>query len=238
MEVLVAVFEWFSDPANWEGPNAISTRVWEHLQITFISVGAALAAALPAGMFIGHTGKGEFIVTSVANAGRAIPSFAILAITLPITIRAGLGLGFWPTVIALFVLAIPPILTNAQVAIKEVDADAIEAARGMGLSGVQILMKVELPLAAPVIMAGIRTAVVQVIATATLAALVGWGGLGRYIIDGFAIRDGTIIAAGALLVALVAIAAEIVFGILQKLISPRTVSRKPLGGLEGGLAET
>jgi osmoprotectant transport system permease protein len=224
--------DWFRDPAQWVGATSVQARVVEHLQITSIAVLAALLVALPAGLIIGHTKRGEFIVTSVANAGRAVPSFAILALMLPITIRAGLGLGFWPTVIALFVLAIPPILTNAHVGVKEVDTDVVEAARGMGFSNVRILTRIELPLAVPVLLAGVRTAVVQAIATATLAALGAWGGLGRYIIDGFAIGDMTQITAGAILVAALAIVAEIFFGGVQRILAPKTrshPSRAPRG---------
>jgi len=221
MEVLNSVLEWFRDPANWAGSTGVPARMLEHVYISFLSVGMSAAVALPAALYIGHTKRAEFLVVSVANLGRAIPSFAILAIMLPISIRMGLGLGFWPTVIALFLLGIPPILTNTYVGIQGVDADTIEAARGMGMTGGQILRKLEVPLAAPLIVAGFRTALVQVIATATLAALVAWGGLGRFIIDGFAVRDDARIAAGAILVAALAIAAELSFGLVQRLFAVR-----------------
>jgi len=221
MEVLSAVLEWFRDPANWSGSTGVPARILEHIYISFLSVGMSAVVALPAALYIGHTRRAEFLVVSVANLGRAIPSFAILAIMLPITIRMGLGLGFWPTVIALFLLGIPPILTNTYVGIQGVDADTIEAARGMGMTGGQILRKLEVPLAAPLIVAGFRTALVQVIATATLAALVAWGGLGRFIIDGFAVRDDARIAAGAILVAALAITAELSFGLVQRLFAVR-----------------
>ena len=221
MEVLSSVLEWFRDPANWAGSTGVPARMLEHIYISFLSVGMSALVALPAALYIGHTKRAEFLVVSVANLGRAIPSFAILAIMLPITIRMGLGLGFWPTVIALFLLGIPPILTNTYVGIQGVDADTIEAARGMGMTGGQILRKLEVPLAAPLIVAGFRTALVQVIATATLAALVAWGGLGRFIIDGFAVRDDARIAAGAILVAALAIAAELSFGLVQRVFAVR-----------------
>ena len=221
MEVLSSVLEWFRDPANWSGSTGVPARILEHIYISFLSVGLSAVVALPAALYIGHTKRAEFLVVSVANLGRAIPSFAILAIMLPITIRMGLGLGFWPTVIALFLLGIPPILTNTYVGIQGVDADTIEAARGMGMTGGQILRKLEVPLAAPLIVAGFRTALVQVIATATLAALVAWGGLGRFIIDGFAVRDDARIAAGAILVAALAIAAELSFGLVQRIFAVR-----------------
>ena len=226
MEVLQGIFEWFRDPSHWSGDSGVTERVMEHLYISLLSLGMASVVALPAGLFIGHTKKAEFLVVSIANLGRAIPSFAILAIMLPITIRMGLGLGFWPTVIALFLLGIPPILTNSYVGVQGVDADTVEAARGTGMSGMQVLMKLEIPLAAPLIATGLRTAFVQIIATATLAALVAWGGLGRFIIDGFATRDDPQIAAGALLVALLAISAEMTFALLERAFSPRTHSER------------
>lgn len=225
MDVLRGVVDWFGDPTHWTGNTGVPARLLEHLLISLLSLGMASLIALPAGLFIGHTKRAEFLVVSVANLGRAIPSFAILAIMLPITIRLGLGLGFWPTVIALFLLGIPPTLTNTYVGIQGVDADTVEAARGMGMSEMQVLAKLELPLAAPLIAAGLRTALVQVIATATLAALVAWGGLGRFIIDGFAVRDDAQMAAGALLVASMAIAAEVLFAFVERLLSPRTHSR-------------
>lgn len=221
MEVLRAFVEWVGDPSNWQGARGVPARVWEHTEISLVAVAIALAIALPVGMWIGHSRKGEFLVVSVANIGRALPSFAILALALPFTIRLGLGLGFWPTVVALVLLGIPPILTNAHVGVTAVDRDVVEAARGMGMSGSNVLLRIEFPLAAPVIVAGVRTAVVQVIATATLGALVGFGGLGRFIIDGFAVRDNARILAGAVLVALMAIAAEAVFAGIERLVTPQ-----------------
>lgn len=228
MSFLREVLEWFTDPANWIGVAGIPNRLLEHLQISALSLGVAAAIALPAGLYIGRTRRFEFLVVSFANLGRAIPSFAILALALPLTIRLGLGLGFWPTVIALFLLAIPPILTNTYVAVQEIDPDVVEAALGTGMSSRDLLTKVELPLAAPLIVVGLRTALVQVIATATLAALVAWGGLGRFIIDGFAVRDQPQIFGGAMLVALLAIAVELAFGLVERIVSPPS-DRKGFG---------
>jgi osmoprotectant transport system permease protein len=236
MELLGEVGRWFADPVHWSGPAGIPARLIEHIQISALSVGAGTAIALPVGLFIGHTRRAQFLVVSVANLGRAVPSFAILAIAFPFSIRLGLGLGFWPTVTALFLLAIPPILTNTYVGVQTADPDTVEAARGMGMSGRDVLFKLEIPLAAPLIAAGLRTAFVQVIATATLAALFAWGGLGRFIIDGFATRDEPQIVAGAVLVAVLAVAAELGLGILEKVVSPRTSSterrKTPKPGVE------
>lgn len=220
MSFLREVLEWFTDPANWAGVSGIPNRAFEHIEISVLSLVLASLIAVPAGLYIGRTRRFEFLVVSVANFGRAIPSFAILALALPLTIRLGLGLGFWPTVIALFLLAIPPILTNTYVGVQEIDPDVIEAAAGTGMSGRDLLIKVELPLATPLIVVGLRTAFVQVIATATLAALVAWGGLGRFIVDGFSVRDQPQIFGGALLVAFLAIAVEFVFGLIERIVRP------------------
>lgn len=216
------VIAWFSDAANWSGSSGVPNRVFEHVWLSGLAVAAAALPAIPAGLLIGHYRRFELVTVSVANIGRAIPSFAILALFVPITIRLGLGIGFWAAAIALFFLAIPPMLTNAYVGIKEVSPDTVEAARGMGMSGRQILRRVELPLAAPLVVAGVRTSALQVVATATLASVAGYGGLGRYIIDGFATGDRTRILAGAILVASLAIVTEAALGALERLVRPRT----------------
>jgi osmoprotectant transport system permease protein len=224
------VWEWFTDPLQWEGTFGIPARVSEHVILSAVSLGIAAAIALPIGMYIGHRRRFEFMVISVANFGRAIPSFGLLFL---FVLMFGLGLEFpaalRPAILfALVLLAIPPILTNTYVGIQGVDADILETARGMGMSEGRVLMGIEIPLGAPLIMAGLRTAAVQVVATATLGAVVAGGGLGRYIIDGFSGGDDVQIFAGALMVALLAILTEIGFGLLERLVRPRTASgRKP-----------
>ena len=226
MDVFADVLRWFSEPAHWSGPAGVPARVLEHAHVSLLSVALAAAVALPAGLYIGHTGRGEFAAVAIGNLGRAIPSFGILAIVFPITIRLAPGaLGFPPTLIALFLLAIPPILTNAYVGVQAVDRDTLEAARGMGMGEREVLTSLELPLAARLILAGIRTAAVQVVATATLAALVAWGGLGRYIVDGFHQGDDAMIVAGAILVAALAIVTELGFELLERSVAPRVSSR-------------
>jgi len=168
-------------------------------------------------MYLGHTGRLGFVAVNFANIGRALPSLALLAFALPVAFSLGLGLGFWPTFIALVPLAIPPMLTNAFVGIRGVDRDVIEAARGMGLSETGILRRIEVPLALPLVLAGARTSAVNVVATATLGALVAGGGLGRYIVDGLAVQEYDRLFAGALLVALLAIAVEVAFGTFERL---------------------
>jgi len=221
MRLLGDVGTWFLDPAHYRGSDAIQLRILEHLELSGLAVLIGAAIALPIGLYLGHTGRLAFIAVNVANVGRALPSLALLALALPIAFRLGLGLGFWPTLIALVPLAIPPILTNSYVAVRAVDRDVIEAARGMGLSEVGILRRIEVPLALPLVLSGLRTAAVNVIATATLGALVAGGGLGRYIVDGLGLQEYDRLFAGALLVAALAILVEVAFGTFERLaVSP------------------
>jgi osmoprotectant transport system permease protein len=214
--LLSDTLRWFADPAHWRGSDAIQTRILEHLELSGLAVVAACAIALPVGLYLGHTGRLGFVAVNVANVGRALPSLALLAFALPISFALGLGLGFWPTLIAVVPLAIPPVLTNAYVGLRNVDRDVIEAARGMGLSESGVLRRVELPLALPLILSGVRTGAVNVVATATLGALVAGGGLGRDIVDGLALQEYDRLLAGALLVALLAIAVEVAFGTFER----------------------
>lgn len=226
MELLQQVIDWFSAPEQWSGPNAIPRRLWEHVVYSVPPVVVALIPGILVGLYIGHKRKWDFLV-SVAGLARALPSFAILAIMFPISLQLELGFDFWPTFMALLFLAVPPILTNTYVGIREVDRDAVEAARGMGMSESEVLRQIEIPLAAPVMIAGIRTAAVQVVATATLAALVAGGGLGRYIVDGFATSDEAQVLAGALLVAAMAIVTEVTLAWVERLVSPKTERARP-----------
>jgi osmoprotectant transport system permease protein len=220
MSALVALLRWLTDPVNWQGSHGIPIRVLEHIELSGLSVLAALVIAMPIALYLGHTGRAGFIAINVANIGRALPSLALLALGLVVAIALGLGLGFWPTVFALVPLAIPPILTNSYVAIREVDRDIVDAARGMGLSEGQILRSIEVPLGLPLMLAGIRTAAVNVVATATLGALVAGGALGRFIVDGLALQEYDQLMAGALLVALLAIVTEVSFGALERATVP------------------
>ena len=220
MKALGDLVHWLTDPANWQGSHGIPVRVFEHIELSAISVIVALLIAMPIALYLGHTARAGFIAINVANVGRALPSLALLAFGLVIAISLGLGLGFWPTLFMLVPLAIPPILTNAYVAVREVDRDIVEAARGMGLSEGQILRSIEVPLGMPLILAGIRTAAVNVVATATLGALVAGGALGRFIVDGLALQEYDQLMAGALLVALLAIVTEVSFGALERATMP------------------
>jgi osmoprotectant transport system permease protein len=221
VSLLVDLARWFTDPANWQGSHGIPVRVLEHIELSGLSVLVAVAVAMPIALYLGHTGRAGFIAINVANIGRALPSLALLAFGLVIAISLGLGLGFWPTVFALVPLAVPPILTNTFVAVREVDRDVVDAARGMGLSEGQILRSIEIPLGLPLMLAGIRTGAVNVVATATLGALVAGGALGRFIVDGLALQDYDQLMAGALLVALLAVVTEVSFGALERATLPQ-----------------
>ncbi len=227
----MSVWNWLTDPANWSGSAGIPTRVTEHLEISVVAVLIAMAIALPAGLAIGHTRRGEFVAVQVANLGRAVPSFAILSIVYQVVLQLAprSAFGFVPTVVAMVFLAVPPILTNAYVGVQQVDAETVEAARGMGMTGRQVLRSLEMPLASPLIVTGCRTAAVQVVATATLAALIAGGGLGRFIIDGFATQDQPQMIGGAVLVAALAIATELLFAIIARLTAPRLSSARRRG---------
>ena len=201
--------------------------VLRHLQLSFVPVAAALVIALPLGLFIGHARRMEFITVTLANLGRAIPSFAILSLALIVVIRAGIeDFGFWATFTALFFLSLPPVVVNTYTGVKNVDPDLVEAAVGQGLSGGQILREVEIPLAMPLIVAGIRTAAVQSVATATLGALVAAGGLGDPIVLGFRASDDPSLIGGAFLVAVLAIGTEVVFALLERALRPKGASKR------------
>jgi osmoprotectant transport system permease protein len=216
------VERWFTDSAQWHGPAAIPHRVFEHLVMSGAAVATAVVIALPIGLVFGHTRRGGTTAVNVANAGRAIPSFALLVVGFELLKGVKLfGLGALPAYFALVALAIPPIILNAVVGLRQVDAEIKEAARGMGMTGGQVLRRVELPMAVPLIMAGVRTAGVQVVATATLAAVVGWGGLGTYIVGGLDQQDKVQLVAGALMVALLALVTEIGLGAAQRGLTPR-----------------
>jgi osmoprotectant transport system permease protein len=224
IDFLGDVVAFFAEPDNWTGTSGIINRTVEHVSLSALSMAIAAVIAIPPALALGHSGRGGLLAVSVVNIGRAIPSFAIVALALPISIRLGLGLGFWPTLLALVALALPPMFTNTYTGVREVDADTVEAGRGMGMTGGQILRTVELPLASPVILAAVRVSAVQVVATATLGALVAWGGLGRYIIDGFSQQDNVEVFVGGLLVALLAILTELFFGLIERWAVPKGIA--------------
>ncbi len=212
------VGEWFADPANWAGSSGVPARLLEHLWISAQALIIAFTIALPLGAWLGHSGRYGTLVTSVGNLGRALPTFALLII---LASWEPVGVSDLAAILALAVFAIPPVLTNAFVGVRDTDRTARESARGMGMTGGQVLWRVELPLSVPVVAAGIRTSTVQVVATATLAALVGGGGLGRFVVDGFGRQDATLMLSGVILVAVLCVVIELVLGRVQKALTPR-----------------
>jgi osmoprotectant transport system permease protein len=207
---------YLNDPFNWTRTDGILDLLVQHLTISAGAVLIAMVIAIPVGVLLGHTGRGGGFTLALSNISRAVPTLALL------TVLAVTPIGFGPTAttIALALFAIPPILTNTYVGFREVDRDVVEASRAMGLSGRQVVVQAELPLAAPLLMTGVRTAAVQVVATATLAALVAGGGLGRIINLGFGQQDYGVVLAGAILVAVLAVATELVLSALSWALTP------------------
>lgn len=216
MVFLHDLFAWFVDPANWLGSNGIPMRTFEHLWYSLFAALAAVAIGLPIGLVVGHTNKGGEIAVNASNLGRAIPSFGIIVLAWTLA-----GFGYLPIWVALTALGLPPIVTNSYVGVRSVDPEAREAGEGMGMTGAQVLFRVEVPIAMPLIMAGIRTSVVQIVATTTIAAFITLGGLGRYIFDGLPQQQYEAVVAGALLVALLSLLVEYGLGRLQHLVVPR-----------------
>ena len=212
-----------------ENPGLILDKTGEHLVLSGATIAVAVAIALPIGVVLGHLHRGSFLAINVGNVGRALPSLALIAFGLPF-----FGIGFTNVMVALVVLAVPPMLTNAYVGIDEVDADAVEAGRGMGMSGAQVIRRIELPLAAPLIFAGVRTAAVYVVATATIAAIAGGGGLGDIIVDQASYRLEGVIGA-AFCVSALAFAVDAALARLQRAVTPAPL-RETVPGLEPDLA--
>jgi osmoprotectant transport system permease protein len=217
MDVLAESWTWLTTAANWSGESGAWHRLGEHLYVSGVALALACAIALPVALYLGHKGRGGALAVNISNAGRAIPVFAVLALFMVSPLRSA---GYVPTITALVLFAVPPLLTNAYVGMREVDRAVVEAARGMGMSGAQLFVRVELPLAYPMVMTGLRSAAVQVVATATIAAMVGQGGLGRIITAGFNTYNTPQVVAGALLVAVLALLVEAVLVVVDRLCSP------------------
>lgn len=214
MSVLTATWDWLADPAHWYGESGVWHRLLQHLVLTVVCLVLSCLIALPVALVLGHLGRGGALAVNISNVGRAVPTFAVLVLLLLTPV------GDWaegPTVVALVLFAVPPLLTNAYVGVREVDRGVVQAARGMGMTGRQLMFHVELPLSLPLLLNGVRIAAVQLVATATIAALVGGGGLGRIITAGFNLASTPQVVAGALLVAVFALVVEGVFEIAERL---------------------
>lgn len=221
MNTLTDAWHWLTDSAHWSGDDGIWHRLAQRLVLTVVCLVISCVIALPVALVLGHLGKGGALAVNISNIGRAVPTFAVLVLLLLTPI------GKWgegPTVVALVLFAVPPLLTNAYVGMREVDRDVVRAARGMGMTGRQMLFRVELPLSLPLLMNGVRIAAVQLVATATIAALAGGGGLGRIITAGFNLANTAQVVAGAVLVAVFALLVEGVFEVAERL-APRWAGR-------------
>ncbi|HEX3332880.1 MAG TPA: ABC transporter permease subunit [Acidimicrobiales bacterium] len=243
MSFLAHVFGWFTTSSNWWGPQGILLLFWHQLVLSAAVVATAIAIGGGIGVVMGHTGRGGLVAVNAANAFRAVPTLALLTL---LAIQPAISLkwnGFLASWLALTVLAIPPILTNTYVGMREVDADVRDAARGMGLTGGQVLRTIEAPLAVPFVMAGVRTASIEVVATSTLAAYVSYTDLGTFVITGLNTNDSVVAFSGALLVAVMAGLVALLLSVLTRVLTPRALRRhravratdtslpQPVGGL-------
>ncbi|MDP9300800.1 MAG: ABC transporter permease [Actinomycetota bacterium] len=226
MNGLTEGFRWLANPEHWMGSDRIPLRLLQHVELSAVAIVMAALIALPIGLAVGHTHRGEVIAVQVANLGRAIPSLAILSLAFIVAVYLfpSFAFGFLPTLLALTLLGIPPILVNTYVGIQQVDPDTVEAARGMGMSGREVLFGLEVPLAMPLIVTGLRLAAVTIVATATLSALIAGGTLGRYIVDGYAQQDIPKVVGGSILIAALAIATDVLFSLLRRITAPRLSS--------------
>lgn len=226
MESLTEAFSWLIEGGNWSGAEGVFARLREHVFLSLVGLAIAAVIGLPLGLLIGHTGRGRVISIQLANVGRAVPSLAILGLMFLVALEIWpeQAFGFLPTIVALAALALPVILINTYIGIDQIDADTVEAARGMGMRSGEILRHLEVPLATPLIMTGLRLAAVQVVATAGLAALIGGGGLGRLVTDGFYLREDDQMVAGVILIAALSVLTDAVFGLAARITAPRITS--------------
>lgn len=225
MHFLESAYDWFAQGANWHGSTGIPGLFLRQLELSLTVVVAALLVGGGLGVVLGHTKRGALVAVNAGNAARAIPTLALLtlfAIEPSISLRWD---GFLASFLALLILAIPPILTNTYVGVREVDADVRDAAKGMGMHGAQIVRRVEAPMAAPFVLAGVRTAAIEVVATSTLAAYVSYSDLGTYVIAGLDTNDTVEAFCGAVLVAIMAALVALVFGSLLRLVTPEPLRR-------------
>lgn len=217
------IFDWLLNPQQW----ALSTHenipslIGEHLLYTVVALLIAAAIAIPVGFYIGHTNRGAFLAINAGNAGRALPTFGLISL-----LAVLVGVGLLPAMVALIVLAIPPLLTSTYAGIRAVDPSVSDAARGMGMRHWQILFRVEVPIAMPLIFTGLRSATLQVVATATVAAYIGLGGLGRPLLDGLTLNKYDEVFGGAILVAILAILLDLILDRAQILIVSPGIARR------------
>lgn len=229
MTFLLEALAFIFDAESWAGANGIGARLLQHLVITGLSVVIAAVIAVPLGLLIGHTGRGRAAVIGFTGAARALPTFGVLTLFILIGLNLGYGLSLPPVIAVLVILAIPPLLAGAYSGVEAVDRVTVDASRAQGMTEWQILSKVELPLAMPLLIGGLRSATLQVVATATIAAYYSQGGLGRYLIEGLRTKDYERALIGALLVAALALLLDALLAVAQRLVVPRGVSRGTAG---------
>lgn len=225
--MIASIWSWLTTSSSWQGEDGIPHRLTQHLEYSVVVVVIAALLAVPVGLYVGHSGRGRWLVMST-NAARAVPTLGLLfAVTLWLGPHIHSNLAFViPSIIVLVLLAMPPIMSGAYAGIEAVDPAARDAAMGVGMTGGEVLRRVELPCALPLLLSGVRSAALQVIATATIAAYVGMGGLGRYLIDGLASANYAQTAGGALLVALLALVVDAALAAVQRLVvSPGLTQR-------------
>ncbi len=228
MEFLPDLIAWFGEPGRWLGDDGIIPRTLEHLWLAFLPMAIAVGATLPVALWLGHRRIGEFTANALVNVGRAVPSFGLLILSAVFFARAGISLRFWPAVVTLVALAIPPIFTNAYTAVAGAPSETVEAARGMGLTEKELLWRVEVPVGSPVILAGVRISLIQVLATVPLAAVLSsGGGLGQYVVRGFfqGASGRVEVFAGALLIAILTVAVDRLFTVGERWLLPEGVRR-------------
>ena len=228
IDFLADVMTWLGEDGRWLGEGGIGPRTLEHLALAAVPMAIGMALAIPTAIWLGHRRLGEFSTNAIVNIGRAIPSFGLLVLAGLLFLRSGVSLRFWPAVVALVALAVPPMFTNAYTSISQVDTGTLEAARGMGLTESEILWRVEIPIGSPVILAGVRIALIQVLATVPLAAVLSsGGGLGQYVIRGFAQGPaGSVeVFSGALLIAALTLMVDWLFTRVERALLPEGVQR-------------
>ncbi len=216
--MIADVFSWFGDPANWQGTEGIVNRLLQHLGYTLLALVIALVIAVPLGLYVGHTGRGGVVLVSVGNGIRALPTLGLVTFLFLLFTESVTA-----TIIGLVVLAVPPILAGTYAGLQATDHGVVDAAQGIGMTGWQRLWKVEVPISLPLVLGGIRNSVLQLVATAAVAAYVGLGGLGRFLLDGLAILDYSQVVAGAILTTLLAVVLDLVLAGVQRALVPKGV---------------
>lgn len=220
MGLIVDTWHYMTDPDHWSGPRGLWTLLGGHMKLSVAATLAAAAIAIPLGIFFGRRRRGGAAASAVVNIGRALPTFAILVLAFSLFSERGKGLTIWPSFVALVALGIPPIFTNTYTAIRDLDPAMIEAATAMGMTRMTLLRRVQIPAGAPLMITGLRISTVQIVATATLGAWVGYACLGTPIFEGFAQQNNTKVLTGAILVSILTIAVEVGFSLLERYLTP------------------